>query len=82
MSYRGKVWSQIERMDHPETTPLGICPIISHQKQTLLHKPGKFFSERTLIELSLVRLCQCLANQKWMLTVIYLDGTQGSQWRS
>jgi hypothetical protein len=29
-------------MDHPETATPGVHPIISHQKQTLLHRPARF----------------------------------------
>jgi hypothetical protein len=56
---------------------LGIHPIISHQTQTLLHTPA-----RTLIELSLVRLCQCLANTEVDAHSQLLDETRGPQWRS
>jgi hypothetical protein len=46
----------IQRLPHP-----GIHTIISHQTQTLLYMPLNF-AGRTLIELSLGRLCKCLAN--------------------
>ena len=70
-----KGWT-IQRLPH-----LGIHPIISRQVQTLLHM-HKDFAERTLIYLSLGRLCQCLANTEVNAHSQLLDGTQGPQWRS
>jgi hypothetical protein len=39
-------------MDHPEIAPPRIHPIISHQKQTLLHMPARFCSENRDITVS------------------------------
>jgi hypothetical protein len=61
----------IQRLPHP-----GIHHIYNHQTQTLLHMPEDF-AERTLIWLSLVRLCQCLANTEVDAHSHLLDGTQG-----
>jgi hypothetical protein len=59
---------------------LGIHPINSHQTQTLLHMSARYI--RTLVYLSLVRLCQCLANTEVDAHSHLLDRTQGAQWRS
>jgi hypothetical protein len=60
----------IQRLPHS-----GIHPIISHQTQTLCICQQDF-AERTLIQLSLVRLCQCLANTEVDAHSQILDGTQ------
>jgi hypothetical protein len=65
----------IHRLPHP-----GILPINRYQTQTLLHMSD--FADRTLKELSLVRLCQCLVNTEVDAHSHLLDGTQGPQWRS
>ena len=63
----------IQRLLH-----LGIHPIISHQTQTLLHMQ-KDFAEGTLLYLSHMRLCQCLANTEVDAHSHLLDGTLGPQ---
>jgi hypothetical protein len=42
----------------------------------------KDFTEGTLLKLSPIRLCQCLANTEVDAHSHLLDGTQGPQWRS
>ena len=65
-----KGWT-IQRLPYP-----GINPIISHQTQTLLHMPGRFCWQDP-DKVSLVRLCQCLANTGVDAHSHLLDGTQG-----
>jgi hypothetical protein len=65
----------IQRLPHQ-----GIHPINSHQTQIILHMPARF-CDGTLIYLSLVRLCQCLANIEVDVHSYLLDGTEGPQWR-
>ena len=55
----------IQKLPH-----LGIHPINNHQTQTL-GRCQQELADRSLIQLSPVMLCQCLAVQKWMLTVIH-----------
>jgi hypothetical protein len=62
----------IQRLPHP-----GILPIYNHQTQTLLHMEQDF-ADRTLIYLSLLRLCQWLVNTEVNVHSHLLDGTQGS----
>ena len=70
-----KGWT-IQRLPH-----LGIHPIIAT-------KPRHYcicqqdFAEGTLIQLSLMRLCQYLANTEVDAHSHLQDGTQGFQWRS
>ena len=81
-SYREKIWSSNERMGHPEDAPPGDP---SHNQPTntdTIAFSSKDFAERSLIWLSLVRLCQCLANTEVDAHSQLLDGTQGPQWRS
>jgi hypothetical protein len=59
----------IQGLPHP-----GIHPIYKHQTQTLYQK---HFADRTLTSLSLVSLCQCLANIEVDAHSHLLDGTQG-----
>ena len=63
----------IQRLPH-----LGIHLINNHQTQTLLHMHTRF-SDRTLIYLPPVRLCQCLANTEVDAPSLLLDVTQGPQ---
>jgi hypothetical protein len=69
-------------MDHLETA---IPRNPSHNQppnaDTIAHT-SKIFAERTLIELSLVRLCQGLANTEVDAHSQLVDGSQGPQWRS
>jgi hypothetical protein len=62
-----------QRLPHP-----GIHLINNHQTQTLLHMHTRF-SDRTLIYLPPVRLCQCLANTEVDVPSHLLDVTQGPQ---
>jgi hypothetical protein len=62
----------IQRHLHP-----GIHPINNQQIQTLLQMP-EIFADRTLILLSLGRLCQCLANTAVDAYRHLLDGTHVS----
>ena len=63
----------IQRLPH-----LGIHPINNHQTQTL-GRCQQDFADRTLIYLSLVRLCQCLANTEVDAHSHPLDRAQGPQ---
>ena len=62
-------------MDQPETTPPG-GP--SHNQPP---NPGTiaYATKGTVIELSRVRLCQCLANTEVDAHSYLLDGTQGAE---
>jgi hypothetical protein len=63
----------IQRLTHQ-----GIYPIINYQTQTLLHLPASF-CYWTLIELCLMRLCQCLENTEVELHSHLFSVTQGPQ---
>jgi hypothetical protein len=73
-----KFRSELEGRTIQRLPQLGIHPINNHQTQTLLHMPARF-PDRTLIYLSLVRLCQFLANTEVDGHSHVLDGTQRPQ---
>jgi hypothetical protein len=60
-----KGWT-IQRLPH-----LGIHPIISHQRQTLLHIPERFCWRNPDYSCFLWGFASAWQIQKWMLTVIY-----------
>ena len=66
----------IQRLPH-----LGIHPINNHQTQILLQMPTRA-ADRRLIQLSHVRLCQCLTNREVDAHSHPLDEARGPQWRS
>jgi hypothetical protein len=58
-------------MDYPETAPPGGPSHNQSPKAETIAYASKIFAERTLIKLSLVRLCSAQQIQKWILTVSY-----------
>jgi hypothetical protein len=73
-----KVGAETEGMTIQKLPHLGIHPINNHQTQILLQMPTRA-ADRRLIQLSHVRLCQCLTNREVDAHSHPLDGAQGPQ---
>ena len=71
-----KGWT-IHRLPHP-----GVHPIISHQTQTPLYMPARFWWRDPGIAVSYEAMPHCLANTEVDAHSHLKDGTQGPQWRS
>jgi hypothetical protein len=72
-----KFGAEMEGRNIQRLTHLRIHPIYNHQTPRYYCICQKDFADRTLIRLSLVRLCQCLANTEVDAHSHLSDGTQG-----
>ena len=73
-----KFGAETEGMTIQKLPHLGIHPINNHQTQ-ILGRCQQEPADRSLIQLSPARLCQCLANTEVYAHSHPLDGAQGPQ---